>query len=557
MRTFLNWKLTQDYLFFLSFQAKDIFKIHEATCKNFEKKLQISSDGMSESKSTNVSIDVYSTRMQNCKVVYPHKLVKPLGKYKIDNSLQFTNFIKDIIDNDGIIEQYIADNLKRATGKGCLNHASTFPCEYCFARGVRYEATVDTNKAKEHLEALRKRIKETCTSSKYINEIEKELLQAEKELKPKKRSHIVWPSSTRKSEPRTTEKILQIANEIEERGTIPPDEAKGVVSKSPLFMIDRFNFVLDSPAEYLHAVCIGVTKRLIELTFAVGDNRKRITKRKLSSPVTLNKLLRGVKLPRECSRRIRELDFSVLKGQEFRNFTLFLFPLIIECIEENAKERKLWLQFSYMIRSCILPNKEFKQIDLDFVEQTCENFYVLYEKLFGSYNCSYNTHIVSSHLMEMRVHGPLTMTSAFGFEAFYGEIRNSFVPGTQSTLKQVLKKILLKRILNHHCCKNTLYYSSKDTCLESNSLIYCYQDSTHKMYKINHVGDDFVICNRIGKYEQIFQELPGVKWSVVGVYRKGPISSENVTILKKNIAGKIMQVQNLLITCPENVLQEQ
>ena len=462
---------------------------------------------MAETKSTSVSLDVYSSRLTKCQTIFPHRIVRPLVKCNdIDLKQHFVCFIQELIDNGDDIKQYIADNLKRAFGKYSLCHSASFACEYCFSRAVPCKINNKDNlNTQKQLKKIRQKLKKN--GSVNVSAIQKEVEKTEKQLKSG-RSKLVWPVSTMHGNPRTTENVLAIANEIEENGSLPHAEAKGVTGKSPLFNIPNFDFVLDSPTEYMHSTCLGVTKRMIELTFSVGEKRTKNSKRKLSSASSFNseiKLL-NIKVFDEFSRRIRELDFAVMKAQEFRNITLFFFPVVINCIESDARERKVWLLFSYMIRACILPQKEFQP--LPDLEPICEMFYTLYESIFGEANCTYNTHVVSSHLPLMRNHGPLTFTSAFGFESFYGEIRKSFTPGTPSTLKQIMKKILIKRALGNHCCEKTITYSDHETCLEDNTMIYCFTHQDHKMYKITEVHKNHVICVKQGKYSHSFKELP-------------------------------------------------
>ena len=76
----------------------------------------------------------------------------------------------------------------------------------------------------------------------------------------------------------------------------------------------------------MHSVCLGLVKRLLELTFNVGTNRKRQTTRKLSTPAQFDQLMASVQVPKEFSRRCRKLDISIMKAQEFRNLILFFFP---------------------------------------------------------------------------------------------------------------------------------------------------------------------------------------------------------------------------------------
>lgn len=536
-----------------------MFEIHKKQCKREGNDLHISVDGMSESKSTSVSIDVYSSRFTSCKMICPHRLVRPLSKYKIDHKEQFVKFLKDISASEALIKSYLADNPKRSIGRDCLCFSALYPCEYCYGKGVRYVPNdLHSNSAKNDLKKLRDKLAaEEMTGNPEISLIRKEIEKVEKKIKSASRSHIVWPYSTSHSEPRTNQSMLDIIEKINRSdGKLSKDEAKGVIGRSPLFDLPHFNFVRDVPVDYLHGGCLGVAKKMVELTFSVGENRERKTKQKLSKPSDFNELMQHIKVVREFSRRIRELDFALMKGQEYRNIVIIFFPIVLKCIEPQEKERKLWLQFAYMIRSCVLPKNEFKGVDLNSIIETCDLFYQLYEKLFGEKNCTYNTHVVSCHLIEMRYHGPLTFTSTFPFEAFYGEIRQSFTPGTPSTLKQIFKKILIKRILSHHTCENTIYYSSTETSLENNTLVYCFVDLTYKIYKIVNIQDDYLVCYRVGKYPHQFHEYSSVNWSKVGVFQKGPIDNELTKIHKNSVSGKVMEIDNLLITCPNNVLRE-
>ena len=493
--------------------------IHTKACPNASTNplpTQVSCDGVSECRSNSVSIDVYSTRMIGCKQVYPHLLVRPLSKTYKDETDHLRMLLDDIKENPFNVKHFVADNLKHAVAKNVLNHASLYPCEYCFQKGTRYKHGSN------------------C------------------------RSKIVWPASSCNGEPRTTAKIKEIIDKIEADPNMPHDEKKGIVGNTPLMELPNFDVVKNSPAEYMHSVCSGVVKRMIELTFSVGANRPRQTKRKLSSTIEFNLCMLATKVPRESSRRSRELDLAVMKAQELRNIVLFYFPHVLQCIEPNAKERKAWILLAYMIKSCVIPSKEFAPIDLSVLEKACEEFYKIYEKLFGVYNCSYNTHVVCSHLIEIRADGPLTLTSAFGFESFYAEMRHAFTPGTQSTLKQIFEKVLLKRVISHHSCQNHIYFSEKDTPLECNSMIYVFKHNDYKMYKILKVEKEQLLCYPQGKFPCSFRETSGLNlnWSQIGVFKKGGVSNEPTIINKSDVSGKVIVVDDYLMTCPNDVLRE-
>ena len=88
-----------------------------------------------------------------------------------------------------------------------------------------------------------------------------------------------------------------------------------------------------------------------------------MTTRELSTASMYNSKMTYVRVPREFSRRVRRLDFSVLKGQEYRNIALFYFPIVLECIPQPHKERQLWLEMCYSIRACIIPEQEYEIVN--------------------------------------------------------------------------------------------------------------------------------------------------------------------------------------------------
>ena len=185
---------------------------------------------------------------------------------------------------------------------------------------------------------------------------------------------------------------------------------------------------------------------MTELTFNVGESRKRITKRKLSNPEDFNKIMNEVKVPSEFSRRGRSMDFKVMKGEEFRNIVIYFFPIIVSCIlgttNDIIRERRIWLTFSYLIRAYVLPQNEYINVSQRVLQQCIQQFMKLFEDVYGSSNCSYNIHMMC-HLQQVRRRGPLTETSTFKTESYYSEMRRSYQAGTMSTGKQILQNAFI------------------------------------------------------------------------------------------------------------------
>ena len=438
----------------------------------------MSLDGVQESKSSTTTIDTYSIQFEGCRNIYPLRLIRPCDRYKYDEQDHLKKVLKDINENGLVIDCAVFDNLKRSTARCSKNHAARHPCEYCTNGAVSHSVSnqklvsiIEKNFTRQESQ-LTQDIEELANSQNTeedIRNLREQLitLTNEKEAKLQKiaRKQLTWPASTMTGNLRTIEEIEAIVIEIETNPNIvknDPDFCKGIKGRSLFLDQPLFHMVNDMPCEYLHLVCLGVVKRVIILCFKVGENRERITKRKLSDPNLFNEQMQFIQVARECSRRCRNLDVGVMKASEYRNILLFFFPIVLNCIDETAEEeREMWLHLVFMIRSCVLPNNEFQNVNSDIIKSACKKFYTLFEKLYGPTNCSYSIHVLPSHLLQIRGNMPLPYRSAFKFESFYGEMRHMFKPGTVSPLKQILQNCYVKRKLEHHECQKTLYLAPK------------------------------------------------------------------------------------------------
>lgn len=522
-------------------------------------------DGVAEAKSNSVSLDVYSIKFSVCRDIYPVKIIRPLVKGHVDHLAEFASVIDSIIDKGLKIKTVVADNPKRAFVRNSMQHSAKYACEYCFQSGVSCSTAApdDASSIAQKIKDQRTDIARTLDNLsdpvqiQCLQELLNKLEETEKLVHKKKRGHIVWPASTMNGTMRTKAEIVEIVRQLEAGNEMTSSEMKGIKGNSRLLQIDDFDFVFSIPTEYMHSVPLGVVKRLLEVCFSVGESRPRITKRPLSSPLMFNELMKDIKFFKESSRRARKLDLAVLKAQELRNILLFFFPIVTTCLNGNEKESKLWEMLAFMIRACILPNAEYDNVNKNQIKYCQKNFYLIYEQLFGDKNCSYSIHVVISHLLDMRKYGPLTETSAFRFEAFYAELRKAFQPGTTSVVKQMMQTVLLKRKLTKHICEEKIYLNAKDTALECNSMIYVFDNNVHSIYKIKSIeNDETLVCNQLGNHSVSLPCTTMLNWSAVGVYRKGGLSSEDVIIMREQVAGKVIRVLNYLITCPANILRE-
>lgn len=565
--------------------------MHRSICPDHEQHplyCQLSLDGVQESKSSLNSLDVYSLTFNHCRNVYPIRIIKPAERFKYDEQVEFKRVLEDINANGITLDCAVFDNLKRSIILCKKNHAAKMACEYCVSCAVTY-----VNKSRKTTSLIQRRYEiqeqnlsqelsqlqdtqENPSENEDVINLRQTLTQLEQEkeseVQKSGKKQLTWPAETRNGTLRTLDGIRAIAQEIERNPeilTTDPDFCQGIKGKSLLLDQPRFNLLKDAPCEYMHLVCLGTVRRLVELTFKVGESRERATKRKLSPPTLFNDKMRDIQVLRKFPRRCRNLDFSVMKAVEFRNIILFYFTIVVDCIEDEFKdEKRVWLHLSFMVRACVLPNNEFRNVDDNDVLSACEKFYKLYEKVYGQNNCTYSIHVAASHMLLIRGHRPLTFKSAFKFESFFSEMKNLFHPGTVSSIKQVLQNCFVKRILENHYCEKTIFFSPEKKPIpgikfnpgkENNSLIYTTNDDNAvKMYVIQEIIDEnHFNCKAQGKFKLNFPLVKEYNWSNVGVFRLGPVSEDLTIINRKDISGKVIKVDNYLFTCPNNVLNEQ
>ncbi len=95
----------------------------------------MSLDGIPESRSSGLSLDVLSVRFTDCQSVYSIAIMQP-GKKGLGNKDEATlkHFLEDLRGSDLRLRFVIADAPKRASLQGLKTHAAKKGCPYCFAK---------------------------------------------------------------------------------------------------------------------------------------------------------------------------------------------------------------------------------------------------------------------------------------------------------------------------------------------------------------------------------------------------------------------------------------
>ena len=95
------------------FQLSDVLNCYTTSCPKSQplqdNALKLSLDGVSESRSTNISLDVYSVKINDCKSVFPIRIIRPLCKFSVDYMSNFEKVLMEIDQNNCQLTHVIAD----------------------------------------------------------------------------------------------------------------------------------------------------------------------------------------------------------------------------------------------------------------------------------------------------------------------------------------------------------------------------------------------------------------------------------------------------------------
>lgn len=190
------------------------------------------------------------------------------------------------------------------------------------------------------------------------------------------------------------------------------------------------------PFDYMHCVCLGVMKKLLE-AWLNGSKAVKLSATEVSK---LDEKLSYIKkkTPKDFVRKPRSVqEIDMWKATEFRLFLLYVGKVVLKSIVSDAVYQH-FMKFSSAI--CILVSAELTikhhrlahRLLTDFVRETAE--------IYGNQFMVYNIHTLL-HLTEDSLrYGSLENCSAFIFESYLGKMKR-LVRSGKSPLVQMVKRL--------------------------------------------------------------------------------------------------------------------
>lgn len=199
----------------------------------------------------------------------------------------------------------------------------------------------------------------------------------------------------------------------------------------------QFNVVDQVPFEYMHLVCLGVTRKLLNLWMKGKIVQFRLPPSEVRK-ITFQLIQLKSHVPLEFSRKPRALQFiDTWKATEFRQFLLYTGPIVLKSVlPEPYYAHFMALHFAVTL---LCTEKLYIKYNT-YADSLLKYFVVNFPNLYGSEQMSYNVHGLLHLSRDSLNLGPLDRTSAFRFENHLGILKRT-INSTNRPLEQVYNRI--------------------------------------------------------------------------------------------------------------------
>ncbi|KAF0746333.1 Uncharacterized protein FWK35_00036891 [Aphis craccivora] len=218
-------------------------------------------------------------------------------------------------------------------------------------------------------------------------------------------------------------------------------ELHHVSTLSDLIHVPGIDMVNSFSMDYMHLVCLGVVRKLINL-WIHEPLRTRLPNWKIKQ-ISSSLIHLKLYIPNDFARKPREIEFiNRWKATELRQFLLYTGPIVLKkVISKNVFDN--FMALSIAMTLLLRPDKMHDKI-INYAENLLIYFVKTFQNIYGDHLASHNIHGLLHICDDYRRFGPLDLCSCFSFENF------------MKTLKSMLRKHeqVVKR--NEEKCKNEM-----------------------------------------------------------------------------------------------------
>jgi hypothetical protein len=197
----------------------------------------------------------------------------------------------------------------------------------------------------------------------------------------------------------------------------------------------NINMVKQIPLDYMHLVCLGIVKRLIQYWTAPITG---FVSNSVSQTITEHIERISLLQPAEFQRKARSLtQIGNYKASEFRTMLLYIAPVLFKNILSAGKYQHFLLLHTSIL---ILCSKRYMSKNLPVAEKMLKEFVGSFAQHYGASSVVYNVHSLLHLCDDARMYGTLDEFSAFVFENYICKIKKKLHHGNLP-LQQVSNRI--------------------------------------------------------------------------------------------------------------------
>ncbi len=298
---------------------------------------------------------------------------------------------------------------------------------------------------------------------------------------------------------------------------------------SPLTEIG-VGMVSDVVLDYMHLVCLGVTRKLLQcwykgpLPYKLSQNSLGIISRRL---IFLKKFF-----PVEFNRKPRTLyELNNWKATEFRSFLLYSGPLVLHSVLDE-KRYKHFLLLSVAIRILLSENREWYPFAKELLVKFVIEIAILYSKEFLVYNVHSLIHLVD----DAEKYGSLDNISAFKYENYMQTLKK-MVRAHSNELSQVIRRVVeMENVQSKTVIPHSLDFHMLNLSHFKKQGDGCYLLKNGNIIRISNIVDKIV-------HYKVFKDKYCISWfcipsSKLGIFKVCKLSNVEYTCSQNDILSK-------------------
>ena len=193
------------------------------------------------------------------------------------------------------------------------------------------------------------------------------------------------------------------------------------------------------PVDYMHSVCLGVVRKLLNEWRTGNRFLHRFEPAKLAIlEIRIRNISEGHYWPSEIVRKPRSISqLDHWKAIEFQNFLLYISPLLKDILRTNIFCNFMLLHFAITI----LLNENLNNTYNGYAKSLLELFVKNVIQIYGKEFCVYNVHSLIHLSSDAKSYGSLNGINCYIFENYLGFLKRSLRKSNQN-LQQIVNRII-------------------------------------------------------------------------------------------------------------------